>query len=134
MRQGQHQDPYDPVWHRDTAMFARTLTTPNRVTEMRQIAEKMYDDRDNQKVSYEYFQDTLAKFRAYERDPRCREQDPLLIDSLLLQIAAFLKYARPQTVVWLGRVHEDLTVIARRTKPIRQALLNVQAAPTLDFF
>lgn len=134
MRQGQHHDLYDPVWHRDTAMFARTLATPKRVTEMREVAEKMYDDRANQKVSYEYFQDMLTQFQAYERDPRCRKQDPLLIDSLLLQIAAFLKYARPQTVAWLGRVHDDLTAIARRTKWERQALLNVQPAPTLDFF
>lgn len=130
MRQGQQQAPYDPVWHQDTETFARSLTAPNRVTEMRQVAEKMYDDRDNQKASYEYFQDMLTRFQAYERDPRCRGQDPLLIDSHLVQIAAFLRYARPQTVVWLGRIFEDLTVIARRTKPIRQALLHVQPAPT----
>ena len=134
MRQGQQQDPYDPVWHRDTAMFARSLTAPNRVEEMRAIAEKMYDDRANQKTSYEYFQDMLTEFQAYERDPRCRGQDPLLIDSHLVQIAAFLKYARPQTVTWLGRIFEDLTLIARRTKPLRQALLNVQPAPSLDFY
>jgi len=128
------QRAYDPRWHPDTAKFARNLAEPGNVPKIRAHAERLYDAWGDQKLSRLTFDNRLDAFRKYERDPRCREDfAPLFIDSQIVEIAELLKYARPQTISWLKPVYNELIRIARRTKSDRQALLNVQPAPSLDF-
>lgn len=133
MRQNIRQDAYDPKWHPDIARFARRLAEPRNASAIRTIAERLYEARGGQKLSRLDFDKRLEAFREYERDPRERDLAPIFIDSQIVEIAELLKYARPQTISWLKPVYDELICIARRTKSDRQALLNVQPAPSLDF-
>ncbi len=130
---------YDPKWHPDIAQFARKLAEPRNTTEIRAFAERLYDHWAGQRLSRLDYDLRLEAFRKYERDPWFYDMEPLFIDSQLVEIAALLPYARPQTLAWLKPIHDELTCIARRTKQLRQvrryleSYLLLHPVETLDF-
>ena len=126
--------PYDPKWHPEMAKFAQRLAKPENIPQVRAFAEQLYDAWANKEFSHGEFLRRLVAFREYERDPRKRDLEPLTIDEQLVEIAAYLPYARSQTLAWLRPIYDELICIARRTKWERQALLNVRPAPSDDLY